>query len=889
MNENNLSLYRVKSDNRGSGLVGWAVVGAVSVIIAWTYLLYWSQVFHPALTFFSAFFYIFPLAGLAHYGLSRWMESLSTLSLPRCRRFNIISQSVFVPLLIMNLLGVFSRGVTLSCLVGYLFLNLVGIPLIWRSPEKIRRQHGIFMDIGCSLLLVLLVFISYFKFLRGEVYFLEGDVHHIGYSINLFLGRSITQGIFPLWNPYHALGVPSYANPTGLYFFPLYLLTAIFSGSYGLYHFIILTYVIPLGAGAIGFFVLVKWLIRRRWIAFITAVGYAFSGFAVHNTEPSIIAALGCLPYVVLFGVKAFIIRKNSLRYCVAAALAYALTIVTVYPVLWFAIGLHLCLLAVIIALLRRRRCSPGPIAGKLAVILILGALFAAPYLITAKSYLPYTSRGRSGISYIYAVGQGALTPRSYITLWFPRTALLQNEAEMAAGGGNEKALDMANFNGQDLARRSVYITLPCLIFALIALSNWRRYRALPLLLGGVALFYMFSSLGGFSFLYEWYYYLLPVYSHSRHAAMSRLFFIFYLLLLAAIGLRVTFRNLRDRFLDRTLPRILGGVLLLLLGYCVYLQASILPLFEEDLTLYSLLFHDTLYALLFIGGTLIFIINRRFARYRTAVIIGLSVLVIFDGLSIAHSSHKLRMKTKIIDYRRSLGEFKKDFSFQPNYRHRVENRFDANWVHRFQFTSGVFELHTFPTTSRPLRQNPAKYGDHISRLFRLHNRVEFTPLPTTLNRMSRGVTETAYLNEQVPVPEWFGVSGSGGEGAAGKLEILWYSPNLVRVLVETEKGALLEMIDTYFPGWKAYLDGDEIPVYRVNYCFKGVFVPPGTHVVRFVFNPPAFSQSILLSAIIFCGAVFISLAGSKFGRDRSIPITPAKKRHLFYNSPRHFE
>jgi len=844
----------VLSESRVAWFIRWTTVGVVSMILSWAYLLYWSQIFHPFLTLLTAFLYIFPLAGLVHLGLSRWMTGLSTISLTRARRFNVFTHLVFLPLLVVDLLGIFSRGVTLSCLAGYLCLNLLVIPIAWRSPEKIRNRRGVFIDLGCSLLLVLLVFISYYKFLRGEVYFLEGDVHHIGYSINLFLGRSITQGIFPLWNPYHALGVPPYVAPTGQYFFPLYLITAIFSPCYGLHHFIVLSYIVPLGAGAIGFFILAKWLVRRRWIAFITAVGYAFCGFAVHNTQPSIIAALCWLPFVVLFGVKAFLNRKNSFRYCLAAGVAYALAIVTVYPILWFAIGLHLVLLAVIIALICRRRCNPVAIGGKLAAIFILGGLLATPYLIAVKSYLPYTTRDQA-ISYQRAVGQGALTPRSFITLWFPRTALLQNEAEIAVGGGNENILDMSNFNGQDLTRRSVYITLPCLIFALIALVKWRRYRSLPLLLGGIAFFYMFASLGGFSFLYEWFFYLLPVYSRARHAAMNRLFFIFYLLLLAALGLRITFRRVRDRFLDRSLPWILGGVLLLLLGYWAYLQAAILPLFDQDLTLVSLLLHDTLFGMLFIGGTLIFILNRRSVKHRGVVVIGLSALVIFDALNIAHASHQLRMKKKIIDYRSSLSVFEKDFSTVPNLRGRVKNRFDANWVHDFQFTTGVFESASFPATSRPIRQNPAKYGAHISRLFRLYPRVKFASLPLTLSRMGGGITGTAYLNQRVPVPEWFAGAGDGGDSK--KLEILWYSPNLARVRVETEKGALLEMIDTYFSGWKAYLDGEKVPICRVNYCFKGVFVPPGSHEVSFVFDPPIFSRSILFSAIVFCGAVFL--------------------------------
>jgi len=855
------SPVQMKEHRPRSGLPGWLVIGSVSAVISWSYLLYWRQIFNPTLTFFSAFFFIFPLVGLAHYGLSRWMELMTSLSPSRCRRFNLISQAAFVPLLVMNLLGNFSRGVTLGSLLGYGLINLILIPLIWRSPEKIRRRRGLFMDIGCALLLVLLVFVSYYKFMRGEVYYLEGDVHHQGYSVNLFLGRSVTQGIFPLWNPYDELGIPVYSNPSNQYFFPLYTIVAMFSSGYGLGHFILLAFVIPLGAGAIGFFALVKCLVRRRWIAFITAVGYVFCGFAVHCTQQDILIALCWLPFIVLFGVKAFLTRRNAGKYCLAAGVVYGLTIISTYPTLSFAIGLHLGFLAVIAAgyLFRRRRGSVLPVAGKYLSIIFLGVLLAAPYIVAIRGYLPYTGRTGS-LPYLRAVGQGALTPRSFITLWFPRTALLQNEVEIAVGGGNENILDMANFNGQDLARRSVYITLPCLIFALIALVKWKRYRGLPLVLGGIALFYLSASMGGFSFLYEWFFYLIPFYTRVRHPAMNRLFFSFYLLLLSAIGLRIAIRSPRDRFLDRTLPRILTGVVILFLVYWAYLQAAILPRFEEDLTLYNQLLHDTLFAILFIGGTLILLLSRRSRRYRGAIITGLAILVIFDALSIAHSGHQLRMKRKPTNYRDSFGKFEKEFALPANVRHPKQDRFDVNWVHSFQFVYGrsVFKGY-LPVTAEAIRRNPDGYKDYVTRLFRLYDRVKEETPSGALSLMREGDSDTAYIHGPAEIPDWF----SAGDRLPGigmrSLEIIRYSPNRAVVWVATEAGALLEMVDMYFPGWKAYQDEEEIPICRVNYCFKGVFIPPGRHLVSFVFNPPAFSWSILFSTIVFFGAGSIAL------------------------------
>ncbi|HLA23936.1 MAG TPA: YfhO family protein, partial [bacterium] len=49
--------------------------------------------------------------------------------------------------------------------------------------------------------------------------------------------------------------------------------------------------------------------------------------------------------------------------------------------------------------------------------------------------------------------------------------------------------------------------------------------------------------------------------------------------------------------------------------------------------------------------------------------------------------------------------------------------------------------------------------------------------------------------------------------------------------------AVFVLSDTYYPGWRAYIDGREAPVYRANHAFRAVVLPAETRRLEFVFQP----------------------------------------------------
>ncbi|MDO6433920.1 YfhO family protein [Flavitalea sp. BT771] len=70
----------------------------------------------------------------------------------------------------------------------------------------------------------------------------------------------------------------------------------------------------------------------------------------------------------------------------------------------------------------------------------------------------------------------------------------------------------------------------------------------------------------------------------------------------------------------------------------------------------------------------------------------------------------------------------------------------------------------------------------------------------------------------------------------------------------------------YGRGWKAWVDDREVPIIRTNYALRGLSIPPGRHVIRFVFHPLSYYigrqvqwMAIILQLLLVAGAVIVSL------------------------------
>ena len=71
----------------------------------------------------------------------------------------------------------------------------------------------------------------------------------------------------------------------------------------------------------------------------------------------------------------------------------------------------------------------------------------------------------------------------------------------------------------------------------------------------------------------------------------------------------------------------------------------------------------------------------------------------------------------------------------------------------------------------------------------------------------------------------------------------------MRVRTSSTTSSFLVTSDTYYPGWRASVDGQEAPLYRADYAIRGVMLTPGPHTVTFDYWPRSFYLGAAISAL----------------------------------------
>jgi hypothetical protein len=122
-----------------------------------------------------------------------------------------------------------------------------------------------------------------------------------------------------------------------------------------------------------------------------------------------------------------------------------------------------------------------------------------------------------------------------------------------------------------------------------------------------------------------------------------------------------------------------------------------------------------------------------------------------------------------------------------------------------------------------------------------------------------------------------------GPDTSARISLVKYHPNRLLYSYRGSRENLAVFSDIYYDkGWKSFVDGTEVPHFRVDYILRGMVLPAGEHSIEFRFEPRSyFAGKKIASASSY--VLFIMLLGAigweVWQRNRKKnPDTPENKR-----------
>ena len=90
---------------------------------------------------------------------------------------------------------------------------------------------------------------------------------------------------------------------------------------------------------------------------------------------------------------------------------------------------------------------------------------------------------------------------------------------------------------------------------------------------------------------------------------------------------------------------------------------------------------------------------------------------------------------------------------------------------------------------------------------------------------------------------------SSGSSTPATVSVRQWDPGSLTIDVDAAREAFLVVAESSYPGWRARLDGVDVPIVSTNVAFQGLRVPAGRHVVQMSFVPVSLLRGLAIAAI----------------------------------------
>ncbi len=731
--------------------------------------------------------------------------------------------------------------------------------------RKLWARHG--SDLTVVAILVVLCGFFFWRIVtpieRDRGYFPSGDFVDQFYVFSVFEARQLLTGHLPLWNPYTYSGHPFLADVQSAIFYPPSLLTILVSAPWGFPIYALeLEVILHVFLAGLFTYLFAKRLLKRTFPALVAALVFSYGGYLVSYPvqQLAILEVQIWLPLILLLlsvGGERWQ-KHGEKRHFIWAGLALGVSLLAGHP----QSSMYVFYVSVFYWAFESYR-SGGRIWPKVVLFclfLLTGLGVAAVQLLPGLEFMLLSTRAQATYQ---EMAHG-----------FPLHDLLQ--------------LLLPGILSQWSA---LYVGILPLLLAALALYLIRDRRVVFWAI--LALFALLLSLGGNTFLYTPFYLLVPGFGIFRSQERAAFVFSFAMAILAGYGTSALFRSLpglarkRLRIFNWGLVLAAFASLVLVLFFLYgWAQAGLAPdsPFGPMLNRAVLL---TMFLLLAAGC--IYAGQRNSVGMQT--LMAVTVLVIVFDLFTVNWQKNFQATSPLEEYgprallasiQADRGSFRvyNEWRLPGNYgvMYEVEDIGGASPLRLSRYEDFVTALPMerlwqlmnvkyvitwrgalVPETEL-LYEEPA--GEDMTYLHRLQ---EYLPRAWVVYR-AEAVTGEEALDlladpdfdplEMVILEEELDLTMAGeARPSEATVLILEREPTRMALQAQLVEDGILVLSEIYYPGWQAYVDGQQARILRANYALRAVELEAGSHRVELVYDP----LSVKVGYVVSAGALMIVL------------------------------
>lgn len=708
-----------------------------------------------------------------------------------------------------------------------------------------------------------------------------GDLVSFVYPMYTFASQALHSGHIPLWDPYLFSGAPFEADIQSGVFYPINLLFERLGPtfSYSTIQTIAMVHYVLAGAFSYAF---ARSLGTSRLAALLAGVVYMWSGFMVAQ-----LGHLNMVAVAVWLPLELLLLRLALLRIHVflTVPLTSAVLAITFFAGHTQLFLYELLAMAIFVLFFGQWRTSVPTFAAILAGAGLLAAVQILPSLELTRLSL------RADISYQESI-QYALAPAGLLTLVIPHF-FGENSQNYWGSWTTTEVFGYAGI---------LPLILSVMALRLRRANDTRFFLWLGIL--GILL-----SLGEATVLQGWLYRFIPAFDKVRAPGRFLVYFDLSVAMLAAFGLDAL-REARARttavLKQVRLATIIASAVVLGIGLPAS-YAILLTHQHED----AVVFHRmevavsgvTVLAILLLACLALLFSRRRWKPAFAAVALGLVVLdlgssgysfnpayqdvtapfrqdVILNALPADRAGYRVDTATNVDDlFPPDLPNIARIQSIWGVFNPVVVADYYSYWKEyipgrdsRLYDLLGARYLIAKKDTPLPANLQPIFTDDKQMNVYQNKDAlprafVVGQTLGGTHAQALQTIRAPEFRPDQVAVME--GGPASGAPAGPWPASIDSQTDNQMTVTTNAPQAGALVVSNVSYPGWKATLDGQPVPLNRADYTFQGLVVPAGQHKVQLRFDPPLFRLGAAVSGVSWLAALAVMLFSLRLRRRTS--------------------